>query len=299
VARSNWKEMRSVGIRRTRTTKPVEELGRLGQVSTNHRYNFVESDFAGGPVQLYGAYDDSTILLLAHLLGAVATSGSGPYTHLVTLASPLPTGLTLEQINGTGNGILTGMAEVFEGCKFSGGKLSISAGGLFVIDGEVIAQTSAGLVAAGTPTYTTGGERIRHNHAAALTIGGTATAYNSLSISIERGLSRNHEMGSLFTSEPVETQLEITGELRCKWQTAVHDTRYLAGTQVDLVLPFTGSGSNAMTLTAHNILVEDVSREVSSKGAVEQVIKFRPYADATDQGLSLSFVNANEASDDN
>lgn len=295
VARTNWKEMVSMGLRRTIDTPPVPELGRLGQVSSAHRFDYIATDFAGGPISYVACYDDSTILLLSHLLGGVADSGVGPYTHLLTLASPPPIGLTLEQINGTaptGSDLVNKTTQVFEGCKFASGKISVTAGGLLMVENEVIAQTSGGLVAAGTPTYTSGGERIRHNHSSGMTLGGSARALQSFSLDIDRGLNRNHELGSLFTSEPWEEQLEITGEIRVKWQTDAFDAAYLAGTQADLVIPFTGSGSNAMTLTCHNIRILDVTRDVNSKGAVEQVIKFAPRADATDQGVSLSFVNA-------
>lgn len=301
VARTNWKEMVSMGIRRQITNKPVPELGRLGQVSSHHRFNYVESDFAGGPISYCAAYDDSTLLLLTHLLGTVATTGpvSTQYTHAITLASPPPTGLTLEQISGTSGGAgLTTMAEVFEGCKFASGKISITAGGLLMVESEVIAQTSSGLEAAGTPTYTTGGERIRHNHMSGLTLGAVAQAFNSLTIDIDRGLQRNHEVGSKFTSEPYEEQLEVTCELRAKWQIDDFDIAYLAGTQSDIVIPFLGTGDNALSITLHNCQVDDITREVNSKGAIEQVVKFHPYAESStgDQGLLLQFKNANALS---
>lgn len=298
VARSNWKEMVSLGLRRTLTNKPVPELGRLGQVSTNHRFNYIESDFSGGPMSFIACYDDSTVMLMKHLLGAVATTGANPYVHDVTLASPVPTGLTLEAINGTGNGTLTSMAEVFEGCKLASGRLYITAGGLLMVDVEVIGQTSSGLEAAGTPTYTSGGERIRHNQAGVVQFGGTTVAINSMAISIERGLERNQEVGSANTSEPVESQLDVTVELRTKWQADTFDSAYLSRTQGDLTVTFTGSGgggNNRLVITGHNMQIDDVAREVSSAGAIEQVIKGRLYSESNsgDQGLSLAFRNTN------
>ncbi len=300
VARTNWLPMVSMGLRRLITNKAEPDMGRLAAVSTMHRFPYVESDFAGGPLSWVACYDDSTILLLSHMLGLVATTGpvSTKYTHDVKLASPVPIGLTLEQISGTGNGVLTSMAEVFEGCKFASGKLSLTAGGLLMVEGEIIAQTSAGLVAAGTPTYSSG-NRIKHNQASGVSLNGTARAVNSVSISIERQLQRNQEVGSLFTSEPYEDGLEVTVELRTKWQADAFDTVLLSGSQADLTIPFTGSGDNSLLITVHNCQVDDVQRDVSSRGAIEQVIKLRAYQDATDQGLSLAFGNSNVLSTTN
>lgn len=293
VARSNWKVMNSFGLRRTRSKKPVPELGRLGQASSNPRFFWVENDFAGGPFQFDACYDDSTVLLLGHILGTIATTGAGPFTHTATLSSPqVQAGLTIEQINGTATADLTTTTEVFEGCKIGAAKITLTNGGIFTVEGEVIAQTSGGLTTPGTPSYTAG-ERILHNHAV-LTIGGTARPFNSISIDLDRVLTRNHEIGSLFTSEPFEDgEMSVQLELRCKYQQNVFDTSLLADTQSDLQIVFTGSGSNAMTLTAHNILIEDVQRDVNSKGGIEQVIKARAYADGTDQGLAIAFTNAN------
>ncbi len=298
VARTNWLPMVSMGLMRRITNKSEPDMGRLGTVSTMHRFPYVESDFAGGPLSFVACYDDSTLLLLTHMLGLVATTGpvSTQYTHDIKLASPVPIGLTLEQINGTGNGTLVNITEVFEGCKFASGKLSLTAGGLLMVEGEIIGQTSGGLVAAGSPTYSSNGNRIKHNQSAAITLGGSPYAINSLTIDIERSLQRNHETGSLFTSEPYEDGLEVRAELRTKWQSASFDTANLAGTQSDLVMALTGTGDNALTITAHNCQVDDITREVNSRGAIEQVIKLRAYADATDQGLSLAFKNANALS---
>lgn len=299
VARSNWKEMKSMSLARLISNKAEPELGRLGQVSTNARFPYVESDFAGGSIGFVACYDDSTVLLLSHLLGTVATTGAGPFSHDTKLASPVPTGLTLEQISGTAGSGLTTVAEVFHGCKFTSGKISLTAGGLLEVEAEVIGRTSGGLVAPGTPVYSTGGNRIKHNQTSGVTLGGSARALNSLTIDIQRGLSRNHEIGTLFTSEPYEDAAEglvIMIELRCKWQSNAFDTSYLAGTQADLVIPFTGTGSNALTITAHNCQVDSVQRGVNGKGAIEQVIKLRAYADAVDQGLSCAFTNANNLS---
>lgn len=302
VARTNWLRMNSMGLRRMITNKEVDNLGSLGAASVMHRFNHQESDFAGGPLAWYAAYDDSTVALLAHIMGAVATSGpSGTqYTHLLTLASPVPVGVTLEQISGTGHASsITAVAEVFEGCKFAGARLSLAAGGLLTVETDVIAQTSGGLVAPGTPTYTTGGNPIGHQQTTGVVVGGTPRAFQSFVINIERDLQRRHELGSAFTSEPHEESLAVTAEFRTKWQASAFDSGLLTGAQADWTIPFLGTGDNALNITLHNVQINEVTREVGSRGSIDMVVRVRAFADGTDQGLALEFKNANNDATDN
>jgi hypothetical protein len=293
VARTNWLPMVSMGVHRRIINKAEPDMGRLGAVSTMHRFPYVESDFSDGPISWVAAYDDSTIFLLTHMLGMVSTTGAGPFVHDVKLASPPPVGFTFEEIRGIGNGTLTNITEVFEGCKIAGGRITLVNGGLLMVEADIIAQTSAGLVAAGTPTYSTGGNRIRHNQTPGVSLGGTLRQIQSLTITIDRGLTRNHEIGSLLTSEPYEEGLTVGIELKTKWQADAFDTVLLSGAQADLTIPFTGTGANLLTITAHNCQVDSVEHESNGRGAIEETIKLTPYQDATDQGLSFAFTNAN------
>jgi hypothetical protein len=299
VSRTNWKDMVSMGLRRTISKRPVPELGRYGQASSNHRYDYIENDFAGGPLSFVVSYNDSTLLLLKHIMGDVATTGAGPYNHEFTLASPPPIGLTLEQIRGKHATMDT--AEVFEGCKLNGMRMSISAGGLMMIETEVIAQTSA-RAAAGTPTATSGGERIRHNHAASVSVtwNSNVRPVNSFSLTLERNLERNQELGSQFTSEPYESDgLSVLFEMRRKWQDEAFDDDFEADTQSTLALDFNGSSGRAFEISMPGAKIYDVEREVSSRGAIEQVIRGRALATSTSEGLRIIVTNANATAEAN
>lgn len=300
VARAYWKALKSCGIRRMPKFVPVDQLGQYGQASTNHRNSYQQSDFCGGPFSFVACYDDATQLLMRYALGGNATTGSGPYTHTQTLASPVPDGgLTLEVIKGTA-GAYANVAEVFRGCKLNGVKLTATAGGLLMVETEAIAKTSGGETTPGTPTYSSNGEFVRAHQSGVIEIGGTPVPVNSVTYTLERNLVRNQEIGSLYTSEPYENdRIKVSVELRAKWQQGTLLTNYLAGTQADIVQVFTGSGSKTLTITAHNCQVDDLTQETNGAGAVEQVCKLTAYADATDQGLALAWVNGNSSVDTN
>jgi hypothetical protein len=299
VSRTNWIRANSLGLRRVRAKERVPHLGHYGQTSTMDRDFFIASDFSEGAISFPVAYNDSSVLLLRHALGAnAAPAGSDPYTHTLTLASPGSTGLTLEQISGTIGGA-GNMTEVFEGALANTTRLMVEAGGLMSCEINYIAQTSGGLAAAGTPSLNTTREYIAHNHAGSLTHGGTAMVVRSLEVNLNRNLERNHELGSLNTSVPVEGGLDLEVEATVLWQAATAHSRYLDDTQGDLAVTFTGTSSRALVLTAHNALIIDRSAPVSSKGGILETIRFRCYADSSDQGLSLAFTNGNATHDVN
>lgn len=293
VARTNWLRAESMGLARERSKVPVKHQGDYGQVSSMMREFLVEHDFAGGPVRFPMAYNDSTVAIMRHLFGTNVTTGaSAPYTHLQSLSSPPPTGLTIEQISGTSGGG-GNMAEVFEGCLINSAAIQVEAGGQMMCDMEVLAETSGGLVAPGTPSLNVTREYIEHRHSGGLTIGGTAFPFKSIRFNLNRNLERNHEMGSLFTSVPVEGGLDLEIEIQALWQGSTGYNNYLADTQGDLALTFTGTSNNRLVIAAHNCLVVGRSAPVSSKGGITETLRLRPLADASDQGLTFEFRNSN------
>lgn len=296
VARANWLELAAITMRRTYGTKPTARLGRLGQASNNARELVATQETVEGSISWCLSYDDSSILLLKHLLGANATTGSGPYVHTLTLASPPPTGLTIEAIPGIAG---FNIAQQFTGCKLTRGTIRIQPGEEIMCEVEVIGRTSGGLESSGTPTYTSNGERIfHHSKSAGFTLGGTSIEARSCTITVDRGLEANPEIGSLLTSEPVERdRLSVTIELTVLWQRVDFHTKHFAGTQGDFTATFT-SGSKSLVLTAHNCVIEDLDQPTNGAGAIEQRIRLRAYADSSasgDQGLTLAFTNGNSS----
>lgn len=292
VSRTNWLALASQSLARAVEYTPSSRLGALGQASSNFRYNFLARDTVAGAFSWPMAYDDSTILLMKHLLGANATSGAGPYVHTITLASPVPTGLTIEMIPGT---FSFDAAQQFTGCKFTSGSISWAVGQEVMAEVQVIGRTSAGLEAAGTPTYSSNGELIlQHQKSAGFTLGGTSVAIKAMTINVDRGLQPNPELGSQYISEPVEDRLNVTIDLTMAWQQADWHTKFYAGTQGAFTGTFT-SGSKSLAITAHNCIIETLTEPVSGPGMVEQRARLRAYAGASDQGLALVFTNGNSS----
>lgn len=293
VVRSNWLRVNAASLKRDRVKQVLPDLGSYGQASSNPREFFVERDDVLGAFSFNMSYDDSTLLILKHLLGAVATGSGPPYTHTFTLASPQPTGLTIEQAPGNSPGFSHG--QQFVGCRLAGGTITIVPGRPVVCDISVMGRTSAGLEVIGAPTLTAP-SRIYQHQAGNITLGGTTIALKQMVIRFDRGLQRLPEIGSLFTSAPTEERISVDIELTAAWQANKFHTNFFADTIEDLAVTFTGPSSRAMAITAHNCLIMSTDEPSSGPGAIEQKIALKAFADSGgDQGLTIAITNSNSS----
>lgn len=297
ASRTNWKHLSSTTLERVTDWQMVPHLGYSGQASTMRRRKFAASRTGEGQIVTPMCYNDSTILLLKHIFGAVATTGGGPYDHTLTLASPGQTGLTLEVIRGSGPA--DNLTQVYEGCRLDNAVISISAGEIAQLSADVIAEDGAALGSAGSPSYNSSPSYVQHNHMGTLTWNGQNLAVRSLNMRITRGLSRNQELGSLLTSEPYEDMLTVELEATALWQSNALDAGHLAGTESDVSFTLTGPGNNAMAFTAHNAFVRSTSKPTQSASAIEQTITWAALADGSDQGFTVVATNDNANAEDN
>jgi hypothetical protein len=291
-----------VALRRERTKVPIPHLGSVGEVSTNRRDFFVQSDNVSGRVVVPMAYDDSTVLLMRHLLGRNTTGGSNPYDHAVDLFSPISVPLTLEQIPGSPAAGGGNMAELFDSCVINGGVVSVTAGdaenGVMMLDLDIIGRTSGGLAAAGTPTYNETAEYILHNHAGSISYDSVTVAMQSMTITVNRGFSRNNELGSLYTQVPVEDRVSATLETTVFWQNETLYDKYLDDTLDRFEITFTGATSpNRLIIASNFALVTDRSAPVQAAGGIVETVRYDLLAsqDLTDSdgGLTFTFRNDN------
>lgn len=287
VARSNWVRVVSHAIVRNIEKVPRPHLGTLGAVSYVRRSHYTQSDMVSGTVEILAAYNDSTVGLMAHALGAAADAGGPTYTHTLTVAQPGLVGLTLEAINGTG------LAEVWEGCKIGRAELSIASGEIARFRLDVIGETNSGLEAVGTPAFATE-DHILHSHAGQL--GFNSASYDCLSFSIvcDRKIGTRQLLGSALTKEPLTSDFpEVSGSFVVEYSASTLNAAFIADTVGDLTISFTGTGANQLAITAHNIYIESVVRDVSGPGVIRETVTWKAQADGSDSGLAMVFTNAN------
>jgi hypothetical protein len=288
----------STNLKRTRNRKPRNHLGLNGVAAYSARDFIDESDEAGGQFEIPLYYDDGGIgMILAALFGAVADAGGGaPYTHDFTLTTPMGAGflngLTLWQGNGEED------AERFTGAILSAGELKVDAGGqAALVVSNVIAQTSGGLIAQGTPSFAATAEAIDFDHFGAISWNGRAAVLRSFSLKWTRMYERRPHLGTLYTLRPVQAgfiKIEFTAQVDHgeSTDTTNLDTDWHAGTSADLTISAAGTGDHALGITVHNAYIEDISRPIGGTGLVRSTIKWIGLGDAVDQGLKIRLTNA-------
>ena len=284
VSRSNWRPVISSALQRVPSVVPRTDLHAGGPT---RRSKFIEREEAGGDVSVLATYDNIGMLLKA-AMGSVSTSGSGPYTHVYTLAQTLPS-LTIENIRGTATN-----SEVFEGCKVTSMGLECSAGTEMVMSLGFIAETAAARASAGTPSFAGTENVVLHHQSGQLTFNSVAYDIAGFNLSLTTGIDRRDLLGSKLTKEPLRTgyaeiSLSISLEAADALYTAVN-----AGTESDATITWT-SGASSIAFNVQNSYIESASDPISDAGIVSQDVVFRGLSDGSDHGLSITVVNGNSS----
>ncbi len=297
VPRTRWLRAFEVGLQKKPITKNVPTLGAKGAASTNYTHQFQEREDAGGTVVWPFGYNDGSLSMLDAIMGSTVDAGVGPFTHTFTLASPASlVGFTIEQIHGAVTSANANMAQVFEGGRVSSLELACRHDDLMIASAEIIGQTGGSLGAVPTPTYGAP-SYILPNHMAAgqMTFNSVSQTIKGWRLRIDRGLQRNQELGSLFTSEPIETRLMVTLEVDFLFQSGGWHSVFYAGTQHDVTWSFTGTSPLAAAFTLHNAKLLDVDHRTSDPGGIPVKAQFQGYSDdgSGDQGLGIVITNSN------
>jgi hypothetical protein len=225
-------------------------------------------------------------LLCKHLMGAVSTTGTNPYTHVYTFADDVPTGLTIENIRGTGT------SEVFEGCRLNTGSFTVSAGGVMTCDFDVIAETGAATPrgSAGTPTFSATDAPILHSQAGQFTFNGATYDLIDMTLTVNNALAVRQHLGSTVTAKPLRSdfqsvELAITVEVEDALYAA-----FISDTESDAHITFT-DGTRSFRIDLQNAYLSTVTDPISDANVVRQSITLIGQSDGTDEGLKLTVIN--------
>ena len=284
VARTNWRPLISSSLTRTIEKVPRPTL-RVGGAGAMRRSHYIQSDNAGGSFSIEASYR-SMGLLCKHLMGAVSTTGTNPYTHVYTFADDVPEGLTIENNRGTGT------SEVFEGCRLNSGTFSVSAGGVMTCEFDVIAETGAATPrgSAGTPNFEATDAPILHSQAGQLSFGGATYDLIDMTLTVNNALAVRQHLGSLVTAKPLRSdfqsvELSVTLEVEDALYAA-----FISDTESDAHITFT-DGTRSFRIDVQNAYLSTVSDPISDANVVRQSLTLIGQSDGTDEGLKLTVVN--------
>ena len=284
VGRTNWRPLISSSLTRTIEKVPRPTL-RVGGAGAMRRSHYIQSDNAGGSFTIEASYR-SLGLMLKHLMGAVATTGTNPYTHVYTFADDVPTGLTIENNRGTGT------SEVFEGCRLNTGTFTVSAGGVMTCDFDVIAETGAATprASAGTPTFEATDAPILHNQAGQFTFGGATYDLIDMTLTVNNALAVRQHLGSTVTAKPLRSDFQsVEMSITLEVEDALY-AAFISDTESDAHITFT-DGTRSFRIDLQNAYLSTVSDPVSDANVVRQSVTLIGQSDGTNEGLKLTVVN--------
>tara|TARA_Y100000401_G_scaffold113544_1_gene114348 strand:+ start:1017 stop:1799 length:783 start_codon:yes stop_codon:yes gene_type:complete len=257
------------------------------------RKHYIQSDGVSGSFSVEGQYT-SIGLLIKNLLGASSTTGSDPYTHVYTIGGTLPTGLTIENVRGTGT------SEIFEGCRLNSGTFAVSSGGVMTCEFDVIGETGAATprATAGTPSFSATDAPILHNHAGSLSWRSATYDLVDLSLTLSNALAARQHLGSTVTKRPLRSdfqsvEMSVTVEVEDQ---LYHD--FISDVEDDCSITFT-SGSNSFAIELQNAYLSSASDPVSDANIVRQSLTFVGQSDGTNEGLKITVVNGNSSATSN
>lgn len=247
----------------------------------------------GGDINTIPCYDSLAFLLvLKHAMGAVSTSGPGPFLHTFLPATQGVVGLTGHLRNGAHASL--DRAETFDGIKISDFELSFEARDYARFRATTIARRANGLIAvSGTPAYPTAEEILGH-HVGPLVLGATSHVLTRFSVRSSHKLSRRPQLGTLYTGEPQASDFaDIMFSGRCEWESNQMYADFLASTSQAGSVTITGSGNNRMTISLHNTIITKCSKPVDKVGVLAFEFEGRARADASNRGLAIEVRNDN------
>lgn len=274
----------------------IESKGLRAGRTTLHRW-------AAGVQRVVGGFEMELVpqgaaLLWKHALGAVSTSGAGPYVHTITPTVGLDAlGLTI-QINKPD---ISGTNRVFSylGCQITDWEISAAVNeyamakfGIFGMHED----TAQSLASASFPaTYTP----FTFAHGS-VTVAGSAHDVKSFTLAGDNGLATNrHQIRATTPSRPKislsESLRSFTGTLVTDFIDLTDYGRFTGGTETALVLTFNAGASAIMTITM-NVRYDGETPTVGGAEILEQSLPFKAVSSSADASAITVVITNGDSS---
>jgi hypothetical protein len=238
--------------------------------------------------------------LLKHALGAVATTGSGPYTHVLTIANSLPTGLTLEvdygaAISGSGRYVS------YNGCRVNQMTLSFPQEGACTASFDLMGAKAVAGSAALDATLTDTGHTTYSAFSSTIQEGGSAIAtVRSAEIVLANDLDGQGYVigGGGELGQLPEGFASISGTLTVLFSSAALMNKALSDTASSLAITLArgdglgSAGNESMLFEVEQLKYEPSTPAVEGPAGVVQTLKFQGYRSGSAKGLKITVKNA-------
>lgn len=253
---------------------------------------------AGGSIGLeIGA--ESLGTLLKHALGQNATTGTGPYTHTLTLGD-LPAGLIVEKDYGA-NISGSGRYEYFNGCRVNSASFKFPSEGYVTANFDIKGAKSTLASSPLDATLDDAGHTSFSAFQAAILEGGSAIAVvTDAEIKIDNGLDAGVYVigGAGVRSALPEGFATISGSITALFSDATLLTKSINGTASSLKITLsrgTGDGSagnESIEFLVEQMLYERASPPIDGPAGLKITLPFKGYRSGANNGLKITLKNA-------
>lgn len=241
---------------------------------------------------------ENSAILFKHLLGAVTTTGSGPYTHTCVLGDPHGLGLTVEVGRPDVGG--TVRAFTYNGCKLTEAVLSNSVGelltGEFTVSGKD--ETTGSVTSASYPASS----ELLSFTGATITLGGSSYDVTDITINVNTGLNAERfYLGANTIKEQVAANMvEITADLTSEFSSLTEYNRVVNATSAALVAKWEGSVISGgvkrkIEVSLPACRFDGTTPNVGGPGIVEQQLTAKALDNGTDQPITITIVNSDSS----
>lgn len=232
---------------------------------------------------------------LEHMLGSVATTGAGPYTHTATVGDLY--GLSFcAQVNRPFHPSGTNQAFLYEGGKVASWTLSNSVDGNLVLDLECDFQDVDTTTALATAAYPTAMEPLSWA-GGVIEVGGVAVDVTEFSVSCNNGLDvdRRFIRANTLKKEPTGGRREVEFSLSADFESMdlrdyVHSTTR-AGALASLTGTWT-NGTSSLSVSIPSVRFDSWEGAAGGPEAISQSLSGVGRYNGTDSPISLVYVTA-------
>lgn len=229
-----------------------------------------------------------------HAMGALNTTGAGPYNHACTLTQNLPTGLSLH-VNRDAANLGAGTAWKYEGCQIQKLTLANQVEDFMTASVEFLGRSWANLNVA-TPTFPTF-DGITWDDLATFELNSIPVQARSWEISIENNLAADrYILGSLLRKGLGRSApRKITGKFEVELDDLSLYTYFLNLTAAPLSIVYT-SGTKSLIFGLPNIILNGTDPSVEGPGPLIFSAGFEAWMSAAEHDeLTITIINATAA----
>jgi len=249
----------------------------------------------GGDIN-FELHDEGMTTLFKHALGSVSTSGSNPYTHVISGASSLPVGLQFEKG-------FTDIAQYFlyKGCRINSLAMNFPQEGLVNGTFSVLAKEEevgtssqdAAATYASVPPITSFNATLYEGAGLGTSVAlGTVVEAN---FTIENNIREDQfVIGSRLRYNLPEGRRVITGSMTIFFEDVTLYNKFVNGTQASFKIICTTSGTNTVTFEFPQIQYAGTSPTpvIADDGPIQITLPFQTERYATwDTDVRITFVN--------